>query len=341
MDKTEYFSGKSNEQLIELYHNLETAMIDATSWDGVDTTGRKAELKEAIDVLSEVAGPGAPGEREQQAIRALLDEMRRRIRTAEGDGLIQKAAEELSLELEEEEADARITDPDVWKDFHDKFKALVDEELKVAPHNVRDRWLRAYVGDRGKNTEIGSWWLSAGLNEGFQARFDVAATRAGVALGPTQGTNPRDYWLHKVFTHLLKRPSDLLLAANKHGGIILRVCEASAVYCVRLEKKALESAHDASPPSEQKEIELVKKREERAPLKRYRSDLKRAIFAALTKQPNASDLDICRSIDADGTAGAKGDDRTLTSAYMDAKRKPAIQAAISKVRRDMRGLGML
>jgi hypothetical protein len=76
----------------------------------------------------------------------------------------------------------------------------------------------------------------------------------------------------------------------------------------------------------------------RPPLRSYRSELKRAIVTALTKQPNATDLEICELIDSDGTAEVKGPDRTLKSAYLNPKRKASIQTTISKVRRDMRGL---
>lgn len=48
-----------------------------------------------------------------------------------------------------------------------------------------------------------------------------------------------DVWLHHVFSDLLEHKSKLLFAAGKDGGIVVRVCEASQVYCARLEKLAL------------------------------------------------------------------------------------------------------
>lgn len=35
--------------------------------------------------------------------------------------------------------------PDVWRNLHEIFRALAEEELRLAPHNTGDRWLRAYV----------------------------------------------------------------------------------------------------------------------------------------------------------------------------------------------------
>jgi hypothetical protein len=135
----------------------------------------------------------------------------------------------------------QVLDPEVWRSFHDKFKVLADEELAGAPHNAGDRWLRAYVSYDGEGGECGLWHVSAGLNEGFRARFEVEATRAGLALGPSPSTKPLDRWLHHVFWDLSERKSNLLFAANDDGGIIVRVCEASSTYCARLEKEALES----------------------------------------------------------------------------------------------------
>lgn len=77
------------------------------------------------------------------------------------------------------------------------------------------------------------------------------------------------------------------------------------------------------------------------PLRRYRSELKRAIATALVKTPNASDLELCRSIDEDGTAELDDKDRTLVGGYKDPKRKPKLETIISKVRRDMRNEGLL
>src|SRR5437899_5572709 len=78
----------------------------------------------------------------------------------------------------------------IWQSFHEKFKALTDEELLRAPHNAGDRWLRAYVFYGNQSSECGEWTLSEGLDEGFRARFDLEATRAGIALGLTAATKP-------------------------------------------------------------------------------------------------------------------------------------------------------
>jgi hypothetical protein len=129
--------------------------------------------------------------------------------------------------------------PDVWRGLHETFKALAEEELRLAPRNTGDRWLRAYVGYKDRTIACGQWHLSEGVNESFHERFEVEATRAGIALRSTVSGEAGDVWLHHVFSDLLEHKSKLLFAASKGGGIIVRACEASALYCARLEKQAL------------------------------------------------------------------------------------------------------
>src|SRR6185437_234525 len=135
-----------------------------------------------------------------------------------------------------------ISPSDTWRAFHQTFKALGDEELKFEPENRYDRWLRAHVSYEDQSLEYGYWLLGNGLNEGFKERFEVAATRAGITLRPS-GMGPRlEIWLHDVFLDLLEHRSKLLFAATRDGGgIITRICEASAIHCARLEKTALET----------------------------------------------------------------------------------------------------
>jgi hypothetical protein len=129
--------------------------------------------------------------------------------------------------------------PDLWRSLHDRFKALADEELTLAPQNSGDRWLRAYVVYKDGTDACGQWDLSASIYENFRERFEVEATRAGIALGSHLTGEPLTLWLHHVFSDLLRHKSKLLFSANEEGGVILRVCEASALYCARLEKQAL------------------------------------------------------------------------------------------------------
>ena len=85
----------------------------------------------------------------------------------------------------------------------------------------------------------GVWMVDDGVSENFQARFRALATRSGVALGCPRGADAEDFWLHRLYLDLLENNSDQLFAASKEGGMIKRVCVASATFCSRLERKAL------------------------------------------------------------------------------------------------------
>jgi hypothetical protein len=82
-------------------------------------------------------------------------------------------------------------------------------------------------------------------------------------------------------------------------------------------------------------------------LKKYRSAIKRAILIQLTQKPDATDLEICRGLDADGgfelpvTWKNRPTNRLFADAYSDARQRNKIQATISKVRRDLRKPGLL
>ena len=96
-----------------------------------------------------------------------------------------------------------------------------------------------------KMPECGIWNISSGVSENFHEGFRALAARSGVALGCPEGVDPEDFWLDSLFHDLLENRSDLLLAAERgKGGMIKRVCEASDTFCARLERKALGSAID-------------------------------------------------------------------------------------------------
>jgi hypothetical protein len=126
-----------------------------------------------------------------------------------------------------------------WHALRERFQQLGQEELDCAPNNANDRWLRAHGDYQPLDITTGQWHLNEGLSEGFKERFELEATRAGISLESSLPGEPRDIWLHQVFMDLFENKSKLLMGANKTGGVIVRICEASAIYCARLEKRAL------------------------------------------------------------------------------------------------------
>jgi len=146
---------------------------------------------------------------------------------------------------------------DLWKYFSNEFEQLAREEERLERAAPKDRLLRAYcdykehpvVWEREKPEqgcfcllkapETGLWTYSDGVSENFQARSRALTSRAGLALGSPKDTDPEDFWLHRLYRDLLENNSDQLFAASYEGGVILRVCEASATFCSRLERRAL------------------------------------------------------------------------------------------------------
>jgi hypothetical protein len=127
----------------------------------------------------------------------------------------------------------------MWRTLQDEFRELAEEEQRLAPHNNGDRWLRAYIDYKNSTSAFAECSISEGVNESFRERFLVEATRGGIALRAALKGEASDIWIHHVFSYLLEHGSKLLFAASREGGIILRACEASAIYCARLEKEAL------------------------------------------------------------------------------------------------------
>jgi hypothetical protein len=82
-------------------------------------------------------------------------------------------------------------------------------------------------------------------------------------------------------------------------------------------------------------------------LLRYRSELKRAILIQLTQNPTATDMEVCRGLDADGSVevpqGWKANvaDRSFELAYKNPRFKRRVEVAISRIRTDLRNRGLM
>jgi ribosome-binding protein aMBF1 (putative translation factor) len=156
---------------------------------------------------------------------------------------------------------------DCWKDFRKEFEQLTREEqgreiviTKGKALQSMDHLLRAScsytkhpeVWEKGKPEQgcfclletppHGVWDYSDGVSENFLERFRLCVAKAGRALlDYPKGTDAEDFWLHRLYLDLLKNNSDQLFAASQEGGMIVSVCVASATFCSRLERKALET----------------------------------------------------------------------------------------------------
>ena len=168
-----------------------------------------------------------------------------------------------------------IESANLWNQFHLEFSKLAAEEAQFVRSTGKDAFLRAYSAYRRDEVILynkanpewgehcllnfpttGIWQISSGVSENFQERFRTLASRGAVALGCPERTDPEDYWLHSLLQDLLEHESNLLLAGKKdEGGLVLRVCEASATFCARLERRALSlPSTQAAPPKDDSSV---------------------------------------------------------------------------------------
>ncbi len=128
-----------------------------------------------------------------------------------------------------------------WNRFHNEFKVLMEEEDTI----VRERGLRGWFHGSviyEESREFGSWSFASITTESLQARFDVVAAEAGIALGSPPGAMPGAYWLDRLFADLRANKSQHIRIFNEAGGFIERLFEASAMFCARLNRQSLEDA---------------------------------------------------------------------------------------------------
>jgi len=84
-----------------------------------------------------------------------------------------------------------------------------------------------------------------------------------------------------------------------------------------------------------------------APMSEYRSELKRGILIQLIRNPDATDLEVSRGLDADGAVELPASwkrhpgDRLFAEAYSNPATRHNVEIAISKVRVDLRKRGLL
>lgn len=162
----------------------------------------------------------------------------------------------------------RQEEADGWQGFHFQFMQLAREEQGRADVITNgkvlrriDQLLRASCNyrkhpegwERGKPGQglvclldtppHGVWnYTSDGVSENFRQRVRLCVAKAGRALHDyPKDTDPEDFWFHRLYLNLLENNSDSLFAASEEGGMIVGVCVASATFCARLEREALET----------------------------------------------------------------------------------------------------
>ncbi|MGC1907702.1 MAG: helix-turn-helix transcriptional regulator [Candidatus Acidiferrum sp.] len=154
-----------------------------------------------------------------------------------------------------------------WRSCADEFKQLADEETRIIRAMKKERLLADCDFDSSATFEQATTLeLRRGPDEYLRVRFEALATKAGIALGCANNRAPLKFWLFKLFLYLSETKSHHLFAPtsdvhigddpqsdllkpragenlSRVGGIITNVYEASANFCLWLEKQTLEAEH--------------------------------------------------------------------------------------------------
>jgi hypothetical protein len=133
-----------------------------------------------------------------------------------------------------------ITHTDTWASFHAAFDRLSKEEISCSLENRQD--LRISATSMG---EMKEWHFREGLDESFHERVLLLAIQAGAKLGTPRDSTKLNHWMYRLYLDLRARRSKLLFAPIQEDPkcvSIASVCEASAIFCARLEQEAVESS---------------------------------------------------------------------------------------------------
>jgi hypothetical protein len=129
----------------------------------------------------------------------------------------------------------------IWRKIKNGFRALMEEEDRIVQQGGLSGWCYAHINCPDSRDPGGSW-VGSIAKESLQARFELLATEAAIALGSPAETIPHVYWLHRLLLDLRGNDSNHVRFYSDTVGIIERLFEASAVYCTRLERLSLEEA---------------------------------------------------------------------------------------------------
>jgi hypothetical protein len=134
----------------------------------------------------------------------------------------------------------------IWRQLHDEFMNLVTEERKHRAPPL----IASFLPQPDDKPGV-VWMIHQSPTQKIQADFELLATRAGRTLGQAPDTvdGPLNHWLNALRGDLSNNRSkwlrrfkvSMVSGPEKDAWCIEFVSEASAVFCRRLEKAALEA----------------------------------------------------------------------------------------------------
>ena len=148
-------------------------------------------------------------------------------------------------------SDLGRTNDSPWQQLSNAFAKLVEEEKGKRCLGVMATQELNHSG------EVAVWTINDSYSDNFKARFELLASQAGKSLGPLpDGSTPFSYWLHRLYQHLREERSSLsrfqIYTAKTDAGnqvslecpLIESACEASSTFCLRLQKREIDTGHE-------------------------------------------------------------------------------------------------
>jgi hypothetical protein len=126
---------------------------------------------------------------------------------------------------------ASIAEPTVWRDLEERFRELGRE----SGDHSRASWTSSAWN------ELGEQWSLMGMNSRERVMFEALAERGAVGLGYKKAQGTLFLWLNRLknegINFRLRGQGTDGTVISQHGALE-RPCEASAVYCFKLETRA-------------------------------------------------------------------------------------------------------
>jgi hypothetical protein len=126
-----------------------------------------------------------------------------------------------------------------WQKSYGDFRALMEEEDRILQRGSQEH---CYANVICRESGEFDGWVEGTATESLHARFVLAATQAGIALGSPSGISPDIYWLHHLFLDLQANDSAYAQVYSNEGGFVERLYEASTIFCTRLNFQSLKAA---------------------------------------------------------------------------------------------------
>jgi hypothetical protein len=156
-------------------------------------------------------------------------------------------------------------------EFHQRFWALKEEEDRIIQQGGAQERCRAYL-TWVPGEELGGW-VEVAASESLEARFELLAMEAGLALRPPTGTSPLNHFLKSLYLDLRASHSSHLSLDTGRACFIENLFDSCASYSARSYCQLLAEKASRPRPSSDSE-DAGTRRQPRGPTPDYETAVK-------------------------------------------------------------------